>query len=186
MNKNVTTKKDLIETAKEIAKIEGIDKVSIRNIAKKQSISVGALYNYFPTKADLIFSIVSDFWKSVLLRQKNILNNPSSFTDFLKNYYEAMAASLSDFEKGWLTLIDTLNAEDKIKGKELERKFFIELKDIISTALDWDKNLKKNIWSSSYTKEAFVDFVFISIMSSLRREKNNCDFLVETINRILY
>lgn len=51
MNKNVTSRQELIDTAMEIARTEGIHKVNIRNIARKCSISVGVLYNYFPNKS---------------------------------------------------------------------------------------------------------------------------------------
>ena len=58
MNKNVTSRQELIDAAMEISRTEGVHKVNIRNIAKKCSISVGVLYNYFPTKTDLIFAVV--------------------------------------------------------------------------------------------------------------------------------
>ncbi len=60
MNKNVTSRQELIDAAMEISRTEGVHKVNIRNIAKKCSISVGVLYNYFPTKTDLIFAV----WKA--------------------------------------------------------------------------------------------------------------------------
>ena len=60
MNKNVTSRQELIDAAMEISRTEGVHKVNIRNIAKKCSISVGVLYNYFPTKTDLILL----WWKA--------------------------------------------------------------------------------------------------------------------------
>ena len=80
MNKNVTSKEELVAAALEIAREEGVHKVSIRNIAHKCSISVGVLYNYFPTKADLIFAVVSHFWEmSSSIITKSIVTTMSSY-----------------------------------------------------------------------------------------------------------
>ena len=50
MNKVVTSKEELLDTARQIVFQEGIDQLSIRALAKKLNISVGAVYNYFPSK----------------------------------------------------------------------------------------------------------------------------------------
>ena len=63
MNKVVTSKEELLDTARQIVFQEGIDQLSIRVLAKKLNISVGAVYNYFPSKSDLLLAIVESFWK---------------------------------------------------------------------------------------------------------------------------
>ena len=45
MNKVVTSKEELLDTARQIVFQEGIDQLSIRVLAKKLNISVGAVYN---------------------------------------------------------------------------------------------------------------------------------------------
>ena len=61
MNKVVTSKEELLDTARQIVFQEGIDQLSIRVLAKKLNISVGAVYNYFPSKSDLLLAIVESF-----------------------------------------------------------------------------------------------------------------------------
>ena len=63
MNKVVTSKEELLDTARQIVFQEGIDQLSIRVLAKKLNISVGAVYNYFPSKSDLLLAIVESFLK---------------------------------------------------------------------------------------------------------------------------
>ena len=48
MNKVVTSKEELLDIAQQIVFQNGIDQLSIRKLAKKLNISVGAVYNYFP------------------------------------------------------------------------------------------------------------------------------------------
>ena len=102
MNKNVTSRQELIDAAMEISRTEGVHKVNIRNIAKKCSISVGVLYNYFPTKTDLIFAVVEGFWTDVLRTLTGMEPKTAGFTDFVASLYEIMNAHLNDFERDWL------------------------------------------------------------------------------------
>ena len=122
MNKNVTSKEELIAAALKIAANEGIHKVSIRNIANECSISTGVIYNYFPTKADLIFSIVSSFWDGVSCELSDLSASGGSFIEFTSAYYNIIYKKISAFEQGWLTQMETLPDDDKRRGRELDRK----------------------------------------------------------------
>ena len=69
MNYSVTSKDLLLQAAKRIVQKDGMEKLNIRAISKECGISVGTVYNYFPSKADLIFAMVEDFWKNVFHSQ---------------------------------------------------------------------------------------------------------------------
>ena len=82
MNKVVTSREELLDTARQIVFQEGIDQLSIRTLAKKQNISVGAVYNYFPSKADLLLAIVESFWKGIFHKDICTLSETLPFADF--------------------------------------------------------------------------------------------------------
>jgi hypothetical protein len=52
--------------------------------------------------------------------------------------------------------------------------------------LENDPMIRKNIWSDSFTKEAFASFVLDNLFVALRQPRDEVDFLVELIERILY
>lgn len=186
MNKAVTSKQELITTAIEIAQTEGIQKVSIRNIAHKRSISVGVLYNYFPTKADLIFAVVSDFWSGVLQELSALAKDENSFLDFVSIYYGVISKRLSDFESGWLTQMDVLSPEEKQRGKEMEHQCFKNLKALLTLVLNHDGSILRETWTTDYQQDAFIEFLFLQMMGMLRNGQQDCSFLCQTIRRILY
>lgn len=113
MNKNVTSRQELIDAAMEIARTEGIHKVNIRNIARKCSISVGVLYNYFPNKTELIFAVVDSFWADVIHSLSGINPRTVCFTKFVSQFYAVINEQLSEFERDWLTQLETMPPEDK-------------------------------------------------------------------------
>ena len=186
MNKNVTSRQELIDAAMEISRTEGVHKVNIRNIAKKCSISVGVLYNYFPTKSDLIFAVVEGFWTDVLRTLTGMEPKTAGFTDFVASLYEIMNAHLNDFERDWLAQLETMDPEDKKRGRRLEEQCFQVLRNLLRDALDRDPSVSPDIWNADYTKEQFVEFVFHHLMSLLRSGADNCSFFTKTLQRILY
>lgn len=185
MNKNVTSKEELIAAAMKLAANEGIQKVSIRNIARECSISTGVIYNYFPTKSDLIFSIVSDFWNGVAKELSELSVPGGSFIDFVAAYYDIMYQKISAFEQGWLTAMESLSDDDKARGRRLETQCFRYLKDLLADALKLDPSVPEDIWTEDYPMDKFTDFLFWHIMSMQRGGQKDCCFFLKTIKRIL-
>lgn len=64
----IKTKKKLISTALRMLKQDGFSKLTTRRLAKKSGISIGVIYDYFPSKQALIFWI----YKERLNRQVQI------------------------------------------------------------------------------------------------------------------
>lgn len=87
MNKVVTSKEELLDIAQQIVFQDGIDQLSIRKLAKKLNISVGAVYNYFPSKSDLLLAIVENFWKSMFHKDICTLSETLPFADFYELVY---------------------------------------------------------------------------------------------------
>ncbi|WP_406243725.1 TetR/AcrR family transcriptional regulator [Tissierella carlieri] len=66
-NYNKNYREIILSEAKDIAMKEGISNINIRAVAKNSGIAIGTVYNYFPSKGDLLVAIIEDFGK-VLLR----------------------------------------------------------------------------------------------------------------------
>jgi len=97
-----------------------------------------------------------------------------------------MNAHLNDFERDWLAQLETMDPEDKKRGRRLEEQCFQVLRNLLRDALDRDPSVSPDIWNADYTKEQFVEFVFHHLMSLLRSGADNCSFFTKTLQRILY
>ena len=60
MKKSATSKEELLAIAKEIAGREGIGNLNIRRLASESGIAIGTVYNYYPSKGDLIGAVMED------------------------------------------------------------------------------------------------------------------------------
>ena len=54
MNTVVTSKEEILKTSRELIRQQGWSAVSIRSVAAACGVSVGSIYNYFESKADLM------------------------------------------------------------------------------------------------------------------------------------
>jgi len=186
MNKTVTSKEELLKSAKEIIDAQGIDKLNIRSLATNCNIATGSVYNYFPSKADLVFALVEDFWKTIFKPEEFNQHDNISFIVFIDELYSSFAKQLSKFRivyAGQLTLMKT---KDKDVGKQIEQKYLAMVHSCIRDALDIDKKINSDVWSETFTKDDFSKFVFDNMFFMLVRGKIDCEYFKEVINKILY
>ena len=127
MNKVVTSREELLDTARQIVFQEGIDQLSIRTLAKKQNISVGAVYNYFPSKADLLLAIVESFWKGIFHKDICTLSETLPFADFYEVVYLRLAEHMEDFFSVLLGQLDILRNTEKERGKQMEERYQLHI-----------------------------------------------------------
>ena len=182
LNSNVTSKEELMQKAKEIISLEGAEKLSIRKLAEKCNISVGVFYNYFPNKTELLFAIVTEFWSSMYVDSISY----KDFLEYTERFYNRLIDKLSEFENGWLTQLSILNLADKERGRQMERECFHKMKSEMLQVLSTDERISEDVWSSTFTKEEFISFVFQNIMACIRKEQRDCTTLIKVLERVLY
>lgn len=185
MNHSVTSNELLLQAAKRIVKREGIEKLNIRAIAKECGISIGAVYNYFPSKADIIFAMVEDFWKNVFHSQNCDIKTNSSFPELFGEVYQNLFQNIKQFEQEFLSQMVELTGEEKRKGKNIEEIYFKHMKEGFLKSLDTDTEIKEEIFNETFTKEKFWGFVFSQMMWMLKSGQEDYKFFQEILKRIL-
>lgn len=109
MNKSYFTRKEqIILSAIEIIDELGIDGLSIRELAKKENITEGALYRHFKSKNDIIIDVITYYSHFDINIMNTIIKNKldsksaitffiNSFSEYYENYPE-ITAVYSSFE----------------------------------------------------------------------------------------
>ena len=62
MNTAVTSKDEILKISRELIRQQGWSALSIRSVAAACGVSVGAIYNYFDSKAVLLGATVESVW----------------------------------------------------------------------------------------------------------------------------
>ena len=58
MNLTATSEEAIIEACQRIVKEKGLSAVNMRSVAAECNVAVGSIYNYFPSKSDLLCAAI--------------------------------------------------------------------------------------------------------------------------------
>ena len=86
MNKIITSEEAILSACREFVAESGLQSINIRDVAKKCGVSIGSIYNYFPTKSDLIVATIESIWKEIM-NGLVVRRNQSDFRQCIEGLY---------------------------------------------------------------------------------------------------
>lgn len=185
MNKRAASKEDLLETAREIAYQEGLSSLSIRRLAMDSGIAIGTVYNYFPSKADLVAEVMEDFWRNVF--HGGCFNTESrNFIESVEEIHRRLRENLIVFKKEFLEDVRGLSKEEKAKSHQVELMYMEHMKAGILRILNRDTRITEALWTEEFTKERLVEFTFSNMMVLLSKGESELEYFKMILARLLY
>lgn len=65
MNTMITSKEEILKASRELIRQKGWEAVNIRAVAAACGVSVGAIYYYFDSKAELTSAAIASIWQEI-------------------------------------------------------------------------------------------------------------------------
>jgi AcrR family transcriptional regulator len=127
MSRIIENPKQLIlDHSKNILYREGYSKFSIRTVAKECALGIGTIYNYFPTKKDIIIELMTDYWRENFKILDHTLTSNVSFYVKLEYTFNNIKIFIKNFKDVWLSM--SCFSEDHYVVSGLEREsIFMEI-----------------------------------------------------------
>lgn len=164
----------LLEHAKKI----GIKDLSIRTLSKAADVSVGTVYNYFPSKQALTAALLDDFWEASLAQDICRVKPNQGFVDYLTILFEKALMHTENFKEIMQAQLTFLETDSNTYYQHMESGLL--------KVLNLDKDIDFTIWNEDFTKEWFITFILENMMSQLTKEKPNFRAMEIMMNTILY
>lgn len=184
MNKPSTTEHEILNAAKKYIIKNGFSSCNIRAITKECGISVGTLYNYFPSKNALLGETVASIWEEIF-QPLSDSSKFEHFIDIVSCMYEAIRNGNSEYP-GFFSLHSLSFASDgKKEGLEMMNTCLSDLKKNLLSVLKQDVKVNQQRFCSDFTEEVFIDYIFTLMVSSLLK-KEQPDPLYQFIVSFLY
>ncbi|SFD24215.1 TetR/AcrR family transcriptional regulator [Clostridium uliginosum] len=158
MSRIIENPKQLILTrAKEILYNEGYEKFSMRTLSKKCDIALGTIYNYYPTKKELIIEMMTDYWKEHFYVLEDIVNSDDTLYIKLNEIFNKLSIFIKTFKEIWLKP-EFYENPDYIKNSlEKENIYMEKLVNMIENILLKEvRNNKINLKLDSYETAKFI------------------------------
>lgn len=185
MNKVVTSKEDILAVSKEMVAKNGIQEINMRNVARQCGVSVGSVYNYFPSKNDLMIAVIDAIWKEIIQG----ISDSTLSSGFLENIEKLFYSVKSGGEKyPFFFSVHSMSVakSGKDKGRETMNQYFECVKSDLLHSLRKDERVKQEFFSEKCTQTDFVEFVFSNLISLLIRKQDSCDVLLEIVKGTIY
>jgi AcrR family transcriptional regulator len=125
----------IISHAKEILYQQGYQKLSMRALSKACGIALGTIYNYYPTKKDLLFEMMTDYWQRFLDAVAEIIATDADIYLKLHRVFTELEIFISNFRQYWLTPELYGDQAYSDGGLQKDHRFIDQLIDLIAAEL---------------------------------------------------
>lgn len=185
MNTVVTSKEAILEASRTLAAAQGLSAISMRGVAQACGIAVGSVYNYFPSKTDLLVATVESIWRSVF-HTAAPQHQPANFADRITWLYDSIRNGTREYPSFFSLHSIGFSADDVSHGRNTMHQYFAHMKAGLLQTLEQDTAVRPDAFDETFTPQALVEFVFSGILSALARGENDFSLLCCIVRRLIY
>lgn len=176
-------KEHILDSAKILAEKQGISNINMRMVANESGIALGTIYNYFPTKGDIIAAVVADFWKAAFASINLTALRQVDFVTALELIYFELLNYLHTFKENWLEQLTLLKGTDKTISLAKEKEYLLKIHSIILVSLEQNQAV-----IASYSAEERIrlsKFIFETMITMLKKDEQDFSLFKKILNKIL-
>lgn len=168
MTAAATSREELLEAAYEMAQEHGLAALSVRGLAKACGVSVGTIYNYFPSKSELtVVTIELFFYRALYLRLCH-LPNDGDFAGYCRNMYVSMVGALGVFRSRWLRGVEALPKVEMAAARCRERLLHEHALRGLREVFERDSHIDRARMPAGVDGEDVCKLVFSAMLSLLK------------------
>ncbi len=184
MNRQATSREELLKISEQLAREAGFGALGIRDLAARGGVSVGCIYNYFPSKAALMAATVESVWRGMLEGSRE--EGEGGFPGAVQRLFDRVRAGSEGFPDFFSAHAAGFSQREAGEGRQAMARYFGRMKDSLLRALEKDSLVRGDAFDEAFTPEMLSDFVLDSLLSLLSRRKQSCEPLLSLLRRALY
>lgn len=185
INTAATSKEEILEACKAIVAEKGLRALNMRAVAKRCNIALGSVYNYFPSKDDLIIAAVESVWQSIF-GTKSVYKPDTAFTDYIEAVFKKIRKGMIQYPDFFTAHSMNFTGNSKEEARKKMHGYFASIKKEMLCILQADPTVKKNIFSKDFSEEDFTDLVLTNFIGLLILQNRSCAVLIAGIRKIIY
>lgn len=188
MNTVVTSKDDILKSCRKIISEHGITSLNMRSVAKECGIALGSLYNYFPSKDDLVIAAIESVWQNIF--QVDGLCDSARplppFPEYVELIFKSARNGTCEYPHFFTAHSISIAGSGKNKAVETMNRCFAHIKMNMTKSLSQDGSVRKDAFDKELSRDSFVDFVLTNILTMLVMGNKDCDVLIAVIHKTVY
>jgi AcrR family transcriptional regulator len=168
--KKDNTRKKIQVVSLQLFETVGYEKTTMEKIAAKVEIGVGTLYNYFPSKVALLFSMIEGNLESYLSDLEEIIHSKMTLKDSLREFFNVYLKSFTTYGKNvWRDLLREVLFREQggfIKINEIDQNFINQLHQLLcSRMIELGVNKEEKLLTASKALYSLLGYHIIYFVS---------------------
>ncbi len=170
--KKEQTRKKIQAMSLQLFKMHGYEKTTMEKIASEAEIGLGTLYNYFPSKSALFFSIIERNIEAFMSELEEIINSEMTLLESLREFFNVYLKSFTTYGKNiWRDLFREIMFRDHMgyeKIQEIDQNFIKELYKLLYTRIvEESVNKEEKLTTASKTLYSLLGYHIIYFVSDI-------------------
>ena len=185
MNHTATSREELLRACLKTASTEGLSAINIRHIAKDCNVSVGCVYGYFPSKAELVSATIAKIWEHIFhMTEGNCCRD--DFRGCVRWIFDCICLGSQEYPS-FFRLHSTAFADaDKNEGRKVMMHYLGHIHAAMLQTLQHDPHVRREVFDQTFPEDDFVSFVFDHLFLLGTRSASSCDYLIRLIEKLAY
>lgn len=175
-------KNRVIIAAKEMLAKQSNADFTMRDIARSCDIALGTIYNYYPSKAELLVDIVAQLWNNCFTQLRQI-DNPDFYIS-VKEFYDVYKDALHSFMQNLMNGLSSLNKEGKKLSGAMNAQYTLTLKNILVDIIVKHKDQLDNEVILFFGKENLAEFIlnhFTGMIANHQSEYGQVEYFIRKL-----
>lgn len=185
VNTVITSREAILKTCRELVSENGLASLNMREVAQKCNVALGSLYNYFPSKNELMLATIESVWQDIF-HMEQPCKAATSFPEDVQRIFESLQAGLVAYPNFFTAHSIGFASGDKGQARQTMERYFQHMKHGLLETLRRDAAVREDAFSAELSPVEFVDFILSALLSLLVQRNASCAVLLEMIRRTLY
>lgn len=185
INTIVTSKEAILEACRQLVSQKGLEALNMREVAASCHVALGSLYNYFPSKGELIAAAIESVWQDIFQMGKEC-RATASYPEYVGWIFERVQQGTLQYPHFFSAHSLSFSSPEKGRARQVMERYFSHMKSGMMQALQGDSSVKTMAFRAGFSQEDFVEFTLSALLSLLVQQNSSCEILLEVIRRAIY
>lgn len=186
MNAMVTSREEILKICREIVSSEGLTALNMRSVAKALGVSLGSLYNYFPSKDELVLATIESVWQDIFHMDRGCGGADQPFLEYVRWMFESVQEGALQYPNFFTSHSLSFASGAKGKARETMHRYFSHMQAGMAESIGRDPRVRGDAFTEAFPKTEFLDWILRNLLILLVQQKGDCAVLLEVIRRTIY
>lgn len=185
MKPAATSKEEILTVCRDLIHRQGGTELNVREVAAACGISVGTVYNYFGSKAELVGAAVESVWYDIF-RCADGADAFRTVRDCVKWLFQRLAYGNTQYPGFFLLHSASFVRSDRPDAKQRMERAWNHIVEMLCKVLRQDPLIRQGALDADFTPEQFADLLFSLMLAAQLRGHYDPSAVLQLVERTLY